>query len=67
MENVPPDQLGIESDYRAYEDQILQVGQLVNAGQRTLTATQSALVASFSQLNREWLQQGPVGAYEATV
>jgi hypothetical protein len=67
MGNPPPDQLGYESDLRNYEDQILQVGQLVNAGQRTLTATQSALVASYSQLNREWLQQAPSGAYKATV
>jgi hypothetical protein len=66
MGNPPPDQLGLESDYRNYEDQILQVGQLVNAGQRTLTATQSALVASFSQLNREWLQQAPAEAYRVT-
>lgn len=66
MGNPPPDQLGYEADLRSYEDQILQVGQLVNAGQRTLTATQSALVASFSQLNREWLQQAPAEAYRVT-
>ena len=63
QDNIPPDQLGIESDYRAYEDQILQTSQLINSGQKTLTATQSALAASFGQLNREWLQEGPKNVY----
>ena len=64
---VPPDQLGIESDYRNYEDQILQTSQLINSGQKTLTATQSALAASFGQINREWLQQPVVEVYRTIV
>ena len=65
--SIPPDQLGIESDYRNYEDQILQTSQLINSGQKTLTATQSALSASFGQLNREWLQQPVVDVYRDIV
>ena len=65
--SIPADQLGIESDYRNYEDQILQTSQIINSGQRTLTATQSALSASFGQLNREWLQQPVVQVYRDIV
>lgn len=61
--DVPPDQLGIESDMRHYEDQILQVNQLAS-GSGEKTATEAALIGSFGQLNREWLQDAVATAYE---
>ena len=62
--NIPPDQLGIESDMRHYEEQILQVNQMASSGTR-LTATQAALQAGFGQLNREWMQKAVGDAYRA--
>lgn len=62
-ENIPQDQLGIESDYRQYEEQILQVAQQGLAGS-VRTATESSLIAGFGQLNREWMQAAIAQVYE---
>ena len=61
--NILPDQLGVESDARNYEDQTLNVGSTSVGGSR-VTATQSALNASFGQLNREWLQDEVARVFE---
>lgn len=61
--NILPDQLGTESDLRAYEEQILQVGATSLGGSRT-TATQASLTASFGQLNREWMQDEVARVFE---
>ena len=52
----PADQLGLESDYRNYQEQILNVSSLTSGGGPRRTATQAALEASFGQLNRDWMQ-----------
>ena len=65
MGNVPQDQLGIERTAREEEEQVLQVGGVALAGGSKMTATQSSLVASFGQLNREWLQDAVSNTYEA--
>ncbi len=56
MDSVPQDQLGLESDMRNYEEQILQVSQMALGGGPARTATESSLIAGFGQLNREWMQ-----------
>ena len=56
MDALPPDQLGLESDMRNYEEQILQVSQMALGGGPARTATESSLIAGFGQLNREWMQ-----------
>ena len=61
--NILPDQLGAESDLRNYEEQTLHVGTTSVGGSR-VTATQSALNASFGQLNREWLQDEVARVFE---
>ena len=61
--NILPDQLGAESDLRNYEEQTLNVGSTSVGGAR-VTATQSALNASFGQLNREWLQDEVARVFE---
>ena len=65
--SLPQDQLGIESDMRHYEEQVLQVSQLAMAGSSRMTATQASLISSFGQLNREWLQEAITEAYRVTV
>jgi hypothetical protein len=65
--NPPPDQLGIESDARSYEEQSLNVSQLAMGGGPKVTATQASLQASFSQINREWMQQSVANAYRSIV
>lgn len=52
----PADQLGLESDMRNYQEQILNVSSLTSGGGPRRTATQAALEASFGQLNRDWMQ-----------
>jgi len=64
---VPQDQLGLEADLRQYEDQVLQVSQLaLSGGSSRMTAMQASLIASFGQLNREWLQEAVAEAYRVT-
>ena len=65
--NPPPDQLGIESDARSYEEQSLNVSQLAMGGGPKVTATQASLQASFSQINREWMQLRVADTYRAIV
>jgi len=65
--NPPPDQLGIESDARSYEEQSLNFSQLAMGGGPKVTATQASLQASFSQINREWMQLRVADAYRAIV
>jgi hypothetical protein len=65
MGNIPQDQYAIEREARDDEESVLQVGGTALAG-GSMTATQSSLVASFGQLNREWLQEAVVQAYRTT-
>lgn len=58
------DQLGLESDYRNYEEQVLGVSQMLQGGSGRVTATQAALSASFGQLNRDWMQDQIAKVYE---
>ena len=62
--NPPPDQLGIESDLRQYQEQVLNVSQVASGGGPRVTATQASLQASFGQLNREWMQDRVASVYE---
>lgn len=64
MGNVPQDQLGIERSAKEEEEAVLNVSGVALAGSGKMTATQSSLVASFGQLNREWLQDSVSKAYE---
>ena len=63
----PPDQLGLENDARSYEEQSLNVSQLAMGGGPKVTATQASLQASFSQINREWMQLRVADCYRAIV
>ena len=65
--NPPPDQLGLESDYRSYEEQTLSVSQLQAGGGPRRTATEASLMASFGQLNREWMQSKVADLYKRIV
>jgi hypothetical protein len=65
--NPPPDQLGYESDLRSYEEQTLSVSQLQAGGGPRRTATEASLMASFGQLNREWMQSRVADLYERIV
>ena len=65
--NPPPDQLGIESDLRQYQEQVLNVSQVAAGGGGRMTATQASLQASFGQLNREWMQSRVGDLYEEIV
>ena len=65
--NPPPDQLGYESDLRNYEEQTLSVSQLQAGGGPSRTATEASLMASFGQLNREWMQSKVADLYEKIV
>ena len=65
--NPPPDQLGIESDLRQYQEQVLNVSSIAAGGGPKLTATQASLQASFGQLNRDWMQQKVGDVYEEVV
>lgn len=65
--NPPPDQLGIEADARSYEEQSLNVSQLAMGGGPKVTATQASLQASFSQINREWMQLRVADCYRTIV
>jgi hypothetical protein len=64
MGNVPQDQLLIDRSAKEEEESILNVSGVALAGSGKMTATQSSLVASFGQLNREWLQDSVSQAYE---
>ncbi len=64
MGNVPQDQLFIDRSAKEEEEAILNVSGVALAGSGKMTATQSSLVASFGQLNREWLQDSVSNAYE---
>jgi len=64
--NVQQDQLGLERDARQYEEQVLQVSQLALGGGPARTATEASLIASFGQLNREWMQDKVADVYKAT-
>ena len=65
MDSLPPDQLGLESDMRNYEEQILQVSQMALGGGPARTATESSLIAGFGQLNREWMQSAIADVFKA--
>ena len=60
----PADQLGLESDLRNYQEQILNVSSLTSGGGPRRTATQAALEASFGQLNRDWMQGKVADVYK---
>jgi len=65
--NPPPDQLGVESDLRQYQEQVLNVSQVASGGGPRVTATQASLQASFGQLNREWMQSRVGDLYQEVV
>tara|TARA_R110001583_G_scaffold150370_1_gene302412 strand:- start:7110 stop:9152 length:2043 start_codon:yes stop_codon:yes gene_type:complete len=69
MDSGPPpmDQIGIERDMRNYEEQVLQVSQMALGGGPRRTATEASLVASFGQLNREWMQAQVAEAYRKII
>lgn len=52
---APNDQLSLESDARAYEEQMLHVSELTRSG-GAKTATEASLIASAGGINREWMQ-----------
>ena len=61
--HLPVDQLGLESDARKYEDQIMQTAA-TTGGSSKRTATAASLDAAFGELNREWLQGRVADCYE---
>ena len=61
--SLPHDQLGLESDARSMEEQSLQVSQMAMGGGPKRTATEASLIASYGQLNREWMQQAVADSY----
>jgi len=63
--SIPPDQIGLENTAAAYEEQSLNVSQM-GSGPR-VTATQASLQASFSQVNREWMQLRVADCYRTIV
>jgi len=63
----PPDQLGLENTAHNLEEQSLNVSQLAMGGGPKVTATQASLQASFSQINREWMQLRVADTYKAIV
>ena len=64
--HVPSDQLNIEADARAYEEQSTRVSDLQQGGP-ALTATQASLVASSGSINREWMQSKVGDAFRTIV
>ena len=64
--SIPPDQLNIEADARAYEEQSTRVSDLQQGGP-ALTATQASLVASSGSINREWMQSKIANAFATIV
>ena len=65
--SIPPDQIGLENTAAAYEEQSLNVSQLAMGGGPKVTATQASLQASFSQINREWMQLRVADCYRTIV
>ena len=63
----PPDQLGLEHTAHNLEEQSLNVSQIAMGGGPKVTATQASLQASFSQVNREWMQLRVADTYKAIV
>ena len=61
--SLPQDQLGLDADARFIEEQSLQVSQMAMGGGPKRTATEASLIASYGQLNREWMQQSVADAY----
>jgi hypothetical protein len=53
--SVPQDQYSYEERLRFYEDQITQVTELQRGGGPRRTATESSLIASNANVNREWI------------
>ena len=64
---LPQDQLGLERDAASYEEQSLQVSQMAMGGGPKRTATEASLIASFGQLNREWMQDKVAVLYRTVV
>ena len=66
--SIPPDQIGLENTAAGYEEQSLNVSQLAMGGPGPkVTATQASLQASFSQINREWMQLRVADCYRTIV
>ena len=65
--SIPPDQIGLENTAAGYEEQSLNVSQLAMGGGPKVTATQASLQASFSQINREWMQLRVADCYRTIV
>jgi len=64
--SVSSDQLGIESDARGYEENSLHVSDLAGSAGRK-TATESALLAGQSSINREWMQEKVSAVYSTII
>lgn len=64
--NISGDQLGIESDVRGYEENSLHVSDLASSSGRK-TATESALLAGQSSINREWMQEKVSAVYSKII
>ena len=64
---LPQDQLGLERDAAMYEEQSLQVSQMAMGGGPKRTATEASLIASYGQLNREWMQDKVAVLYRTVV
>ena len=62
---VPGDQINLESDARAYEEQTLGVTELQRGGDGPGTATEASLQAAAGSINREWMQDKVADAYRA--
>ena len=45
------------------EEQSLQISQMAVSGGPKRTATEASLIASYGQLNREWMQQAVADSY----
>jgi hypothetical protein len=64
--NLPSDQLGLEADARNYEQETMQVTDFSQSSS-SKTATESAIQAGASSLNREWMQAEVARAYEISI
>jgi hypothetical protein len=64
---IPPDQFSYEANLRFYEDETTQVTELQRGGGPRKTATESSLIASSANTNREWMDAGVSAVYARIV
>ena len=65
--SIPTDQLTYENSLRFYEDETTQVTELQRGGGPRKTATESSLIASSANTNREWMDAGVSAVYARIV